>query len=226
LFQSHISNHIKWFVVAPAKVKGLELSIRNTYHKHLDLLLMRVSITLLQYEHGVIRQVLDCLKEIVENDVLDEYELVAVDIHDFLSEFMDGFHHRKEEGFMFPQVSKNADEAARLVDSLIKDHEIARTFLAEMGQTIIDGSISKKSSFIKSGKGLVRHVTDHIQEEEEEAFSIFEDIITVEEDIAIYTEYEKFVLAEFDGDFMRRNEDRAFKIENEVLGPGYYEGIT
>jgi hemerythrin-like domain-containing protein len=187
---------------------------------------MRISITLLQYEHGVIRQVLDSLKEIFENDALDEYEKVAVDIHDFLLEFMDGFHHRKEEGFIFPSVSKKSDETARIADFLIRDHEKARKFLAKMKQTLNGWSISDKSSFIEAGKNLVKHVTEHIKEEEESAFPIFEEIITVEEDIDIYTECEKFVLAEFDADFMRRNEDRAFEIENEVLGPGYYEGIA
>jgi hemerythrin-like domain-containing protein len=187
---------------------------------------MRVSITLLQYDHGVIRQVLDCLREIFENNVLEEYERVAVDIHDFLLEFMDRFHHRKEENFIFPSVSKKSDETAGISDSLIRDHEKARRFLAKMKETISDRSISDKSSFIEAGKNLVRHVADHIKEEEERAFPIFEEIISVEEDIDIYTECEKFVLAEFDADFMRRNEDRAFEIENEVLGPGYYEGIA
>ncbi|NYT11312.1 MAG: hemerythrin domain-containing protein [Methanomassiliicoccales archaeon] len=187
---------------------------------------MRVSITLLQYDHGVIRQVLDCLKEILENDFLDEYERVAVDIHDFLSEFMDRFHHRKEENFIFPSVSNKSDETARISDSLIRDHEKAREFLARMKKSISEGSISDRSSFIEAGKNLVRHVTDHIKEEEERAFPIFEGIISVEEDIDIYTECERFVVDEFDADFMRRNEDRAFEIENKVLGPGYYEGIA
>ena len=187
---------------------------------------MRVSITLLQYEHGVIRQVLDCLKEIIENNTLDEYEKVAVEIYDFLSEFMDGFHHRKEEGFIFPFVSKKSNEAASIADSLIRDHEKARKFLAEMKQAVTSSFLSEKSNFIVAGRNLVRHLTDHIKEEEESAFPIFEETLTVEEDLDIYTQYEEFVLAEFDADFMRRSEDRAFKIENEVLGPGYYEGIA
>jgi hemerythrin-like domain-containing protein len=187
---------------------------------------MRISITLLQYEHGVIRQVLDCLKEIIENETLDENERIAVDIQDFLSEFMDGFHHRKEEKFIFPTVSEKSEDMATVTGSLLSAHEEARRHLDEMKQTINNSSISDRSVFIVAGRDLVKHVTDHINEEEGSAFPLFEEAISADEDIDIYAQYEKFVLDEFDVDFMRRNEDRAFRIENEVLGPGYYEGVA
>jgi hemerythrin-like domain-containing protein len=58
---------------------------------------MRISVTLLSYEHGVIRQVLDVLAEIVRTSSIDKHFDHVVEIVDFLDSYMDKFHHKKEE---------------------------------------------------------------------------------------------------------------------------------
>lgn len=187
---------------------------------------MRVSITLLQYEHGVIRQVIDCLKEIVERDLIDKHGRAAVEIHSFLVEYMDGFHHRKEEGFMFPLVSSKSGNIVELVEGLKKDHEMARNILSEVEGGLVNGEIIDREGFLSSGARLVEHITQHIQVEEDRAFPKFEEALTLDEDGDMSKQYEEFTLKEFDENFMIRSEDFAFRIENEILGPGYYEGIV
>jgi branched-chain amino acid transport system ATP-binding protein len=187
---------------------------------------MRVSITLLQYEHGVIRQVIDCLKEIVDKDLLDKHGRAAVEIHSFLVEYMDRFHHRKEEGFIFPLVSSKNGSIVELVEGLKKDHETARNLLSEVEGSLGSDEMVDREAFLSSGGKLVEHITQHIQLEEDSAFPRFEEVLSLDEDVDISKRYEEFALKEFDENFMVRSEDFAFRIENEILGPGYYEGIV
>ncbi len=187
---------------------------------------MLVSITLLQYENGVIRQVLDCLKVILEKGLPVKHQDSAVEIQDFLNEYMDRFHHQKEERFIFPFSSKSSNELPEITKELLADHDTARALLARMAATIDNGSIVEERDFKEAGIDLVKHVTDHISEEEDTAFPRFEDIISIEEDGTLAERFQDFVLMEFDEDYPRRSEEKAFKIENQVLGPGYYQGIV
>ena len=187
---------------------------------------MRVSITLLQYEHGVIRQVVDCLKEIVEKDLLDKHEGIAMQIHSFLDEYMDRFHHQKEERFLFPTMRDLGDEYRLLIDDLKEDHERARSLISDLSGSIHEGRVMDRETFLGKGYALVNHITDHIKKEEDSAFPKLEEMISVDQDGELSARYEEFTLSEFDDTFMRRSEDLAFEIENKVLGPGYYEGVV
>ncbi|MEM0449937.1 MAG: hypothetical protein QW520_08980, partial [Methanomassiliicoccales archaeon] len=79
---------------------------------------MRGSITLLQYEHGIIRQVIDVLGEMVKKDNLKKYTDQTVKIVDFLDVYISKYHHKKEERFLFKKVSSLSAEISRGVREL------------------------------------------------------------------------------------------------------------
>jgi hemerythrin-like domain-containing protein len=187
---------------------------------------MRVSITLLQYEHGIIRQMVDCLKEIIDKQLLEKHRESAIEIHSFLTEYMDGFHHRKEERFIFPLATERSHELKEIADRLFNDHERARDLLKRMGSAIDEEIIKDEEEFMTSAGELVDHITQHIREEEDSAFPSFENMITVEEDQDLADRYSEFTILEFDEEFPLRSEEQVFRIENDVLGPGYYDGIV
>jgi hypothetical protein len=52
-----------------------------------------------------------------------------------------------------------------------------------------------------------------------------EEGITIEKDADIVASYEDFLVSRFDLGFLKRNEDLVTRVQDEVLGPGYYQGI-
>jgi len=187
---------------------------------------MLVSITLLQYEHGIIRQVIDCLKVILENGLPVKHNDSTMDILEFLNDYMDRFHHQKEERFVFPSAFTNSGELETITNNLLNDHEKARALLSRMNASVDKGSIIEMEEFIEAGLDLVKHVTDHITQEEDVAFPLFEEVISIEDDGTIAEKFQDFVLMEFNEEYPRVSEEKAFRIENQVLGPGYYQGIV
>ncbi len=193
--------------------------------KNLDNHLMRVSITLLQYEHSVIRQVISCLKEIIDGELPPKHLKSAIEIRVFLTEYMDRFHHGKEEKFIFPIASGRSSNLKSVADDLLHDHERARELLGTMAENVHDDSIIDTSAFIAASDELVDLITEHIREEEDNAFPQFENLISVEEDQEITSDYRDFTIMEFDEDFPMRSEEFAFRTQSRVLGPGFYDGV-
>lgn len=187
---------------------------------------MRASVALLSYEHGVIRQVLDVLGEILKTSSTEKYMNQVVRIVNFLDSYMDRFHHKKEERFVFPSAIRSAPDLEPEIEELIADHRRARKLLKVMiDETRRDG-VKDLTRLSKSSQALVEHMTNHIQREETSVFPRIEDAISIEEDSDVFERCMEFMRDRFGEDFHQKNEKFSFEIQDEVLGPGHYGGVV
>lgn len=183
-------------------------------------------MALLSYEHGVIRQVLDVLREILKGNSTEKYKDQVVEIVDFLDSYMDRFHHKKEERFVFPTAMKSAPALRPEIDRLIADHRRARRLLRTMLDETRHKGVKDLTRLSKSSRALVEDVTNHIQKEESSVFPRIEDAISIEDDTEVYEECKEFTRDRFGEDFHQVNEKFSFRVQDEVLGPGHYGGIV
>jgi hemerythrin-like domain-containing protein len=187
---------------------------------------MRSSITLLQYEHGVIRQVMDCLNELVRRELTTDYERQGVEIYHFLVKYLDSYHHRKEERFLFPFACRVSDKLGDKVESLLKDHRKARALLKSLGTTLRQNGIEDSGLFNINAHDLIEHVNKHMENEEKYVFPQIEESIPIDEDRLLSQKYHEFTLANFGDTFLGKSEEFALKMQNEIMGPGHRKEIV
>jgi hemerythrin-like domain-containing protein len=187
---------------------------------------MRASVALLSYEHGVIRQVLDVLGEVLKANSTEKYMDQVIQIVDFLDYYMDKFHHKKEERFVFPVATRSAPALKPEIDRLVADHRRARRLLRTMIDETRREGVKDLARLSKSSQALVEHVTSHIQKEESSIFPAIEEAISIEDDIEVYDKCMEFTRERFGEDFHQKNEKFSFRVQDEVLGPGHYGGVV
>ena len=187
---------------------------------------MRASVALLSYEHGVIRQVLDVLGEVLKANSIEKYMDQVVRIVDFLDSYMDKFHHKKEERFVFPASTRSTPALEPDIERLLADHRRARRLLKAMTNETRHEGVKDLVRLSRSGHALVEHITNHIQREESSVFPRIEDAISIEEDSDIYEKCMEFARDRFGEDFHQKSEKFSFEIQDEVLGPGHYDGVV
>jgi hemerythrin-like domain-containing protein len=138
---------------------------------------------------------------------------------------MDRYHHAKEEKFLFPAGAKAVGEMRDEIERLLADHRRARGYISKMKRQSGTKSVPLSKDFATTSKQLVDHVVTHIRHEEDVVFPRFEEALTLEQDEKLAEDYVTFLNANFDADFTKRSEDFAVRLQDEVLGPGYYQGI-
>ena len=183
---------------------------------------MKVSISLLSYDHGIIRQVLDVYKDIAEKGSVEKNRQIATEGAEFLLMFMDHFHHSKEERFLFPAAICADPEHSDKLQQLFEDHRTARMLAEGMLASVRPGGDDAK--FYDYSKKLVDHMTAHIRKEEDVIFPSIEALMSDEEDIRIYKHFEDFIINSFKEDIYPSAEEFASRFQDAVLGAGYFEG--
>jgi hemerythrin-like domain-containing protein len=182
---------------------------------------MKVSITLLSYDHGILRQVLDVYKDIVEKESVEKNRRMATEGVEFLLMFMDHFHHGKEERFLFPAAMCADPDRTDDLQELFEDHRKAR-MLAE-GMLVAIRPDGDDVKFYESAKELVDHMTAHIKKEEDSIFPAIDEKMKAEEDMRIYKHFEDFTMNSFKEDLYPSAEAFAARFQDEVLGKAYFE---
>ena len=184
---------------------------------------MRVSVTILQYEHGIIRQVMDVLAELAKREEPEKHRAQARGIVEFSNDFIDRFHHAKEERFLFPEGVKEKAISDAELQRLLADHRKAREMIADLREQV-DTKRKLGKAFATAAKEFSEHMAAHVRHEEDSVFPTFEEAIDMDRDMELAEEYERFA-GEFGADFSKRAEDFSVKVQDEVLGPGYFKGI-
>lgn len=186
---------------------------------------MRASVTLLQYDHGLIRQVIDVLGEMAKHDTLLKHQKQVPKIAAFLEDFVQKYHHAKEERYLFPAAAKASKELGKMAEGLKQDHHDLESRIKRLRE------LSKRKEAYGDGtlrhvsKELVEQMSQHIRQEEDNFFPRVEEAISIDEDIEIANSFQEMLSSKFEPDFMKVNEDFAVKVQDEVLGPGYFQGI-
>jgi len=187
---------------------------------------MRSSITLIQYEHGVIRQVMECLNELIRREMITAYERQGIEIYHFLVKYLDSFHHRKEERFLFPFACRVSDKLADKMKSLLMDHRKTRALLKSLGSTLKQNGVEDFGLFNITAQNLIEHVNKHMENEEKYMFPQMEESLPIDEDQLLSQKYHEFTLANFGDKFLGKSEEFALRMQNEIMGPGHRKEIV
>jgi hemerythrin-like domain-containing protein len=178
---------------------------------------MRVSITLLSYDHGILRQVLDVLEVMNKKSLLERHREDLPEMTNFFLGFMDKYHHGKEEQFVFPAMAPKSQELGAMVEDLIRDHRKAKALVDAMAAALDEGDLV---SFGDSSIKLVEHMRAHIKEEEDQVFPLMEQQLDPDVDLDIYEKSARLMEENFGADFQKKNEEYSFRIQEVVMGPG------
>jgi hemerythrin-like domain-containing protein len=182
---------------------------------------MKASISLLSFDHGILRQVLDVYKDIVEKGTVEKHRQIATEGVEFLLMFMDHFHHGKEERFLFPAAMCADPEDTDDVASLYEDHRTARILAEGMLSSIRPGG--DDAVFNDKALKLVGLMTAHIRNEEDTIFPGIEAKMDEKEDMRVYKHFEDFTMNSFKEDIYPSAEAFAARFQDTVLGEGFFE---
>jgi hemerythrin-like domain-containing protein len=183
---------------------------------------MRISVTILQYDHGIVRQVLDVVGEVVRTHRASKHLPELKEAILFMEQFLDRFHHAKEEKFLFPAAAEECSKLKDTLDRLKMEHTQARKMIQEALKALNEGDVS---TFEKRARELVDHMTVHISEEENQVFPAIENCLQLETDALVHAQYEKFMDKGFGKNYYLVSEEFANDIQERLLGQGFLKGI-
>ena len=184
---------------------------------------MRISVTLLQYDHGIVRQVLDVVGEVCRTHRVPKHSLELMEAVVFLDRFLDQFHHAKEEMFLFPAAAEECPKLAETLERLKDEHAQARGMIKAALKALDEGDLEMAE---KQCRCLVDHMTVHINEEENQVFPVIEAELQLETDAKVHAHYEVFMERDFGKSYYQVSEAFADDIQDRLLGSGYFKGIA
>jgi len=183
----------------------------------LRLSFMRINITLLSYDHGILRQVFDVMSDLAESGRLEE-RLDEMDAFvEFTMEFMDLYHHGKEERFVFHLADGGPEALERGVGHLRREHAKARELAQSIDKALADRDIDAMANGVTA---LTDHMRHHIEEEENEVFPELESKLTEDADIDMWQKSDEFVSRNFGADIQDRYQKYADELQERVWGKG------
>jgi hemerythrin-like domain-containing protein len=179
-----------------------------------------VSVTLLQYDHGLIRQVMDVLGVVVKKRIAHKHLEDVKEMALFLDRFMDQMHHAKEERFLFPKAVELNSMMPVDMQELVADHTAVRQLAKEIIASLRKDDMD---AFYRDAEVMVHTMLAHIHREEDYVFPYIEEHMSVDADTYVYKRYEDYILKNFPSNFYEVSETFANRLQDDILGPGYYE---
>lgn len=178
---------------------------------------MRIMITLLSYDHGILRQVLDVVSDVATEGTFDQHRDIMPEVSQFFLDFMDRYHHGREEKFVFPAAADSPERIKAMIPELIDEHRTARSFALAIADNVADWDTGPLGQNIKD---LAAHMMHHIREEEDFVFPGMEGALEGDRDLDIFEQSQAFIKEEFGEDFTKRAEDFANRLQDKVWGEG------
>jgi hemerythrin-like domain-containing protein len=106
---------------------------------------------------------------------------------DFLKTFADRCHHGKEEKVLFPKLMQaGIPMNGGPLGVMFYEHEQGRQFLREMEQALADG---QPAEFALSANRYAQLLEDHMAKEDNILFAKAEDVLTSEDDEALFERF-------------------------------------
>lgn len=142
---------------------------------------------ILMEEHRVIERVLDAL-EIAANRLLAG-QVIPMDFFlkatDFIKNFADGCHHKKEEGVLFVALAANGmSQDTEPLCIMLAEHEEGRHLtraLREGAERVQGGDTTALSQVIQNALDYAALLREHIQKEDHILFPMADNVIPVEQ---------------------------------------------
>lgn len=140
---------------------------------------------ILMEEHRVIEKVLASLEAAANR--LSAGQAIPMDFFlkaaDFIKNFADGSHHKKEEGILFVALEANGmPQDAGPVGMMLSEHEEGRRFtraMREAAKRVERGDTSALHQVIQNALDYVALLREHIQKEDNILFPMADNVIPV-----------------------------------------------
>ena len=140
---------------------------------------------ILIHEHRVIEKVLDSLETAANR--LPAGEAIPMDFFfkavDFIKNFADGCHHKKEEGILFVAMDANGMlQDTEPLSIFLEEHEDGRRLtraMREGAERVQRGDTTAIQQVIQNALDYVTLLREHIQKEDNILFPMAEDVIPV-----------------------------------------------
>ena len=140
---------------------------------------------ILMEEHRVIERVLASLETAANR--LSAGQAIPMDFFlkaaDFIKNFADGCHHKKEEGILFVALAANGmPQDAGPVGVMLAEHEEGRRLtraMREGAQRVQGGDAAALSQVIQNALGYVALLRQHIQKEDHILFPMADQVIPI-----------------------------------------------
>lgn len=170
----------------------------------------------LMREHGVLKRALlvyrECLRRLESKEDLPPQ--VAAGTADLIRRFIEEYHERLEEEYLFPRFRKAA-RLVGLVDVLDAQHKAGRRLTDQIFQTAKSGGLARdekvKKNLAQNMRLFIRMYEPHEAREDTVLFPAFREIVSPDEYDALGEEFEKREHKLF-------GQDGFHKIVDEVAG--------
>jgi hemerythrin-like domain-containing protein len=179
---------------------------------------------ILRGEHRVIEEVLDALENQILN--LQAGRTVRIefflDAADFIRNFADGCHHRKEEGVLFPaMVAAGLQKDSGPVAVMLAEHEQVRVFTRAFAAAAVRyqrGKTSAAKDVIRNSQDYVSLLRQHIQKEDGVLFPMADRVIPLESRERVAEEFDRVEREETGAGVHEKYHALAEKLAHEASG--------
>lgn len=140
-------------------------------------------------EHEVICSTENIIKRLENNWTINpqKYEQDVTELIHFFREYADGYHHRKEEEILFPEIKNHPDFVLQeILDEFEQHHEDFRDYTSEIERALEAGDYEKS---YKELNDYLQDLLDHIGAENDELFVLAESLMSEEELETIYFKF-------------------------------------
>lgn len=138
------------------------------------------------------------------------------EIVDFIGTFADGFHHEKEEQYLFPALEEyGVSRAGGPLGVMLHEHETGRQLVAEMSQAVqayAEGEVRARNRFVAAARQYIELLGVHIYKEDNVLFKISESLLDSGRLASINEAFEQVAL-DFGADSYARYEQLAKELE-------------
>jgi hemerythrin-like domain-containing protein len=164
---------------------------------------------ILMEEHTIIKRVLTALETAAQR--LERGQVVRsgffIDTAEFIKGFADGCHHMKEEGVLFKaMVASGMPAQGGPISMMLAEHEQGRAYtraMREAAQKLHSGDESARDQVIRSARGYVALLRQHIYKEDNILFPMANQVISQAEQGNVAEDFER--------------------VEHEEIGEGVHE---
>lgn len=152
---------------------------------------------ILMEEHRIVEKVLNSLETAAnrlsaEDAIPMEFFLKATD---FIKNFADGCHHKKEEGILFVALEANGmSQETEPLSMMLEEHEQGRRLtgaMREAAERVQGGEATALSQVIQNALDYVTLLRGHIQKEDHMLFPLTDDVIPVEQHQQLMVEFNR-----------------------------------
>lgn len=141
---------------------------------------MTSALAIIRAEHRNLGAVLSCfsalLDEVAKHDVIPDFKLFHA-ILDYLDNFLDVYHHPKEDAFLFPAILKRAPQTRDALNELQEDHQRELKVMHELRKALSryehEGPTAFKG-FEDQARAYIAFEREHALREEREIFPLAE----------------------------------------------------